>query len=179
MSDDTATPKSGDLGVTLATWLYILHDAGHTPAEGPVSAALGALADAGPDQADHRGRQLAEVISGELGDAPDFERVAAWVRSLFGDDALTTAFGADRDARLRAARAYQFRSSLPWVACIIDRFPTGEVGAHWVMVERITDRVTCMDPYPWDDLDEEYEQPVVEFMVKWELAGCHALAWKG
>jgi hypothetical protein len=35
--------------------------------------------------------------------------------------------------------------------------------------------VTCMDPYPWDDLDEEYTTPVVEFMVKWELAGSQSI----
>ena len=43
------------------------------------------------------------------------------------------------------------------------------------MVEQLTDRVVCMDPYPWDDLDEEYDSPVVEFAVKWEFAGCGSI----
>ena len=37
--------------------------------------------------------------------------------------------------------------------------------------------VTCMDPYPWDDLEEEYQAPLVDFMVKWELSGCTTLRW--
>ena len=59
-----------------------------------------------------------------------------------------------------------------------ERFPDGTVGPHWVMVERITDTVTCADPYPWDDLDEEYEQDTIEFLVKWELAGSHSVRWQ-
>ena len=46
------------------------------------------------------------------------------------------------------------------------------------MVERVTDTVTCMDPYPWDDLDEEYTLPLVEFMVRWELAGGESILFK-
>ena len=176
---DAAAPKSGDLSVTLATWLFILDQAGHAIAEDGLGDALEALRDAAPSEADHRGRQLAERIASELGPAPDFERVAAWVRAIVGASGLRTDFGDSREGRLRAIRAAQFRSSLPWIACIIDRFPDGQVGPHWVMVERVTDRVTCMDPYPWDDLDEEYELPVVEFMVKWELAGSNALARQG
>ena len=178
MSDTASTaPKSGNLGVTLATWLYILDAAGHGPASGAVADRVAALRGAAPEDADALGQDLAQHIEVELGDAPAFPEVVAWLHGLFGDDALRTGFGDARDARLRAVRAYQFRSSLPWLAQVIDRFPNGDVGAHWVMVERVTDRVTCMDPYPWDDLDEEYEQPVVEFMVKWELAGCGAIAW--
>ena len=38
MSDTASTaPKSGNLGVTLATWLYILDAAGHGPAAGAVA----------------------------------------------------------------------------------------------------------------------------------------------
>ena len=43
------------------------------------------------------------------------------------------------------------------------------------MVEQFTDRVILMDPYPWDDVDEEYELPLTEFMVRWELAGNNSL----
>ena len=46
------------------------------------------------------------------------------------------------------------------------------------MVERVTDTVTCMDPYPWDDLDEEYTLPLVEFMVRWELAGGESILFQ-
>jgi hypothetical protein len=50
---------------------------------------------------------------------------------------------------------------------------------HWVLVERVTDEVLCMDPYPWDDLDEEYVQPTLDFLVKWELAGGGSFRWVG
>lgn len=177
MGQSAASAKSGNLGVTLATWVFILHETGHPPAAGAVADAVTALSESGADGADHAGRKLIEVVESELGEDADTERVLAWLRSLYGDNALTESFGDARDARLRGARAHQFRSSLPWIARIIDRFPNGEVGPHWVMVERVTDRVTIMDPYPWDDLDEEYEQPVIEFLVKWELAGCDTIAW--
>ena len=103
--------------------------------------------------------------------------VRAWLNAQLGDTRVGSIEGESRDDRTRQMRAYQFRTSMPFVALIIDRFPDGSVGPHWVMVERVTDQVTCMDPYPWDDLDEEYSQPLVEFMVKWELAGCEALTF--
>jgi len=34
-----------------------------------------------------------------------------------------------------------------------------------------------MDPYPWDDLDEEHTIELTEFLVKWELAGGQGLRW--
>jgi hypothetical protein len=62
---------------------------------------------------------------------------------------------------------------------VVDRFPNGSVSMHWVLVERVTDEVLCMDPYPWDDLDEEYVQPTLDFLVKWELAGGGSFRWVG
>ena len=109
--------------------------------------------------------------------SPKPEQVTSWLREQYGDESISTDFGDDRSSRIQAIRSYQFRSSLPWLAQIIDRFPDGSVGSHWVMVERVTTQVTCMDPYPWDDLDEEYQSPVVDFMVKWELAGNHCIRW--
>ena len=44
-----------------------------------------------------------------------------------------------------------------------------------MLVESLEERVRCLDPYPWDDLDEEFEQPLIEFLVKWELAGLAGL----
>jgi hypothetical protein len=67
---------------------------------------------------------------------------------------------------------------MPIITAIVDRFPDGSIGTHWVMVERVTDTVTCMDPYPWDDIDEEYSLPLVEFMVRWELAGCESILFQ-
>jgi hypothetical protein len=179
MSNEAATQaKTGNLAVTLATWLYILNESGHRPNHPALCEALDAVQEAGGgDAANEIGRKLVEVVLGELGDDADFATVLTWASGLFDEDALATVFGATRDTRLRGVRAYEFKSSLPWIARIFDRFPSGVVGPHWVLVERVTDAVTCMDPYPWDDLDEEYAQPLVEFMVKWELAGCESLRW--
>jgi hypothetical protein len=179
MTTETATQaKTGNLAVTVATWLYILDQSGRRPNHDALCEALDAVKEAGGGQAaEEIGRKLVEVVLGELGDDADYEAVLAWTSALFAEGSLATDYGATREARLRGIRGYEFKSSLPWIAHMIDRFPNGVVGAHWVLVERVTDAVTCMDPYPWDDLDEEYSQPLVEFMVKWELAGCHSLRW--
>ena len=170
--------KTGQLGTTLATWLFMLDDAGHRPDDADLQAACDAIRSA-TEGADDAGKALVAVVESKLGDTDDFDAVTAWVKGLYGDDAIATSLGDDRDSRARAARAYQFKTSLPWVAQIIDRFPDGSVGPHWVMAQRVTDIVTCMDPYPWDDLDEQYEAPVIEFMVKWELAGSTCLFLQG
>lgn len=179
MSNSETHAKTGNLAVTLATWLFILDEAGHRPDHTGLIAALDAVKEAGGGEAAEAiGRKLVEEVIASVGSAADFEAVAAWVRGLYGDDHVATAFGETREVRTRAVRAYEFKSSLPWVACIIDRFDNGVVGPHWVLVERVTDVVTCMDPYPWDDLDEEYSQPLVEFLVKWELAGSQSLRFR-
>ena len=44
------------------------------------------------------------------------------------------------------------------------------------MIEHITGTgVTCMDPDPFDDLDEEIVEALNDFHVKWELAGTPAI----
>lgn len=177
MSDTEA--KSGDLSVTLATYLYILHRAGHPPAHDGFNAACAALDNAtAENDFNALGKQLVAVVQEALGDDADFEQVAAFMRGLYTEGNIATALGTSREERLRGIRSYMFQHSLPWVARIIDRFPDGTVGPHWVMIEQVTDMVICMDPYPWDDLDEEYASPVVEFMVKWELAGSQSIRWQ-
>lgn len=170
MSDTQA--KSGNLSITIATYLFILDSAGIQADNAAVTAACSALRDAdeGAD-VEALGQALVALVSDALGTAESVSDVSAWLGGLYGSDHIGTSLGQDRTGRIRGARAYMFNNSLPWLACIIDRFPDGSVGPHWVMIEQLTDTVTCMDPYPWDDLDEEYTTPVVEFMVKWELAG--------
>jgi hypothetical protein len=169
--------KAGDLGVALATWLFILDDSGHRPADEGVRAACDALREGSPSEVDALGQALVAAVEGSLGADRSDAAVKAWAEAQLGETAVGSIGGSSRDERLRHMRAYQFRTSLPFIARIIDRFPGGEVGSHWVMIERVTDTVTCMDPYPWDDLDEEYDQPVTDFMVKWELAGCTSLTF--
>ena len=163
---DSSTPKSGELAATLATWLYLLAEAGHQVADEDVRAGIFALFNPAPDQdPEALGKALADAIS-------------AWLRAQLGADHIQSFEEGSREERLRAARAWQFQSSLPWLARMLSRFPDGTVGSHWVMVERITDTVSLADPFPWDDLDEEYQLDPLEFMVKWELGGLVNLRWQ-
>ena len=169
--------KQGNLSTTLATWIYLLECAGHRSNDPAVIAACEGLQNASTDDADTFGQRLVDAVRDGLGgDDTHFDDVVLWVERLYGDR-VTTAFGTNRDERIQSVRSAQYRNQLPWVAAIIDRFPDGTVGPHWVMVEQVTDVVRCMDPYPWDDLDEEIEVPLIEFMVKWELAGTAGLLW--
>jgi hypothetical protein len=165
--------KSGDLAITLGTYIFLLDAAGYGPDHAGLRTACDALKSASEgDDPESLGQALVAVVSEHVSSDASPEDVAGWLKGLYGEDHVSTDLGADRGERLRSARSYMFQHSLPWLARIIDRFPDGSVGPHWVMVEQLTDRVVCMDPYPWDDLDEEYDAPVVEFAVKWELAGC-------
>ena len=122
------------------------------------------------------GRSLVGAVALKVGEDTSFDAVHRLALGLYGEERVDSSLGAgSRDLRARNARRYQFSHNLPWIACIIDRFPDGQVGAHWVMVEQVTDVVKIMDPYPWDDVDEEINMPVVDFMVKWELAGANSL----
>ena len=171
-------PKTGNLGITVGTWLFILHTYGHTFTDDAITAACKAIESAEPDAADQAGMALVDLVTAALGPDATTAAVSGWLGSLLGASHVGSIEGDDRAARTRHIRAYQFKSNLPFITQIIDRFPDGAVGSHWVMVERVTDTVTCMDPYPWDDIDEEYTLPLVEFMVKWELAGCESIVFR-
>ncbi|MFH1464925.1 MAG: hypothetical protein ABIO70_11125 [Pseudomonadota bacterium] len=173
---DTAL-KSGNLDVTLATWIFLLFDAGFEPADAGVLAACRALRAAGEaGDMDALGMALVAASSPLLGEGePSFAQVEACARALFGDIATDLGAAEDRDERLRAIRRYEFGRKLPWIARIYDRAPSGVVGPLWVMVREIHELVHIMDPYPWDDVDEQVDMPVVDFMVKWELAGCESV----
>jgi hypothetical protein len=174
----TNDAKAGNLPITLATYVAHLADSGRPPLDAGLAAACEALRAAAPGKAEGLANALVARVAEQLGDPdPTFERVHDVATRIYGPSHVATDFGGSRDERLREARRYEFQLGLPWLARIYDRFPDGTVGPHWVMVERVTDVVRCMDPYPWDDLDEEYESPVAEFMVKWELGAARGLRW--
>lgn len=178
-SSSTATsPKTGNLGITVGTWLFVLHTYGHAFSDDDITAACAAIANAAPDAADAAGMALVDVVNARLNGASTADAVRAWLATLLGDAHVGTIAGGDRATRTQRMRTYQYRSNLPFITEIVDRFPDGSIGTHWVMVERVTDTVTCMDPYPWDDLDEEYTLPLVEFMVRWELAGGESILFQ-
>ena len=201
MSD---TPKAGHLATTLATWLYYLDQAGHRAKDDAIAAALDAISSISRLQAemlaaaerqdyataasiqtqiqdpsrdpDRLGQTLVDAVTASL-DGLGSADIHAWAADQLGAQHIGADFGDTREERIQFVRQMAFRTGLPWLAEIIDRFPNGQVGSHWVMVERVTDHVRCMDPYPWDDLDEEVEIPLTDFMVKWDLAGNTGLHW--
>ena len=202
MSD---TPKAGHLATTLATWLFYLDQAGHRTKDTAVASALDAISSIGRLQAemlaaaerqdyataasiqaqlqepgrnpDTLGQILVQAVNASLS-GHSADDVMSWASEQFGTEHIGSDFGDNRTDRTQFVRQVTFRTGLPWIAEIIDRFPDGQLGSHWVMVERVTDHVRCMDPYPWDDLDEEVEIPLTDFMVKWELAGNSGIHWR-
>ena len=174
----THEAKTGHLPVTFATYVWLLHDLGHPTTDAGIAAACEELRGGDDAQSEELANALLARVTEQLGDPdPTFERVHEVAARLYGALHIATDFGGSRDERLREARRYEFLQGLPWLARIYDRFPDGTVGPHWVMVQRMTDVVRIRDPYPWDDLDEQYEMPVTDFLVKWELAGARGLRW--
>jgi hypothetical protein len=162
----------GNLGVTLATWLFLVRRGG-TAIQDPAIEAACAAFDAGTAPVETLGEALVTAVRQRITGARVDDILDA-LRGLVGASNVRTDLGdaPDREGRAAAIRRAQFQKALPWLAVIIDRQPDGEVGRQWVMVESFTDMVRVMDPNPWDDRDEERVLPVGDFMVQWELAGC-------
>ena len=166
--------KIGDLPSTLATYVYLLDCSGTRAADDAVGATcdeIRAAIDADSD-VEALGTRLAEQLEAELeGDDP-----GKLLARLYGESALGSDFGSDRVSRLQEVRRRQFDHLTPWLASLVERSADGVVSAHWILVEKFDDDVTCMDPFPFDRLEEERLMPLWEFVVKWELAGC--AAWR-
>lgn len=157
----------------VATWVYLLHTAGVRAADGALEQAceaVGAATAAADGEA--AASQLVAAVSGALSEAS----VEAVARTWFGDRVSGGMGEGARDARTTRMRRHQFNSGLPWLARVVERAPDGGVQANWLLVERVTDQVSVMDPNPWDDVDEERTVPLGDFQVLWELTGCSAIA---
>lgn len=171
--------SDGNLGITLATWVFALHREGLNTSVPAIEAACKAFE--GNRAPDELGRELVAVIMASLrSPEPEYEDVLAAVCSWFGRDRILSDLGRSdsREDRFREIRRYRFQRKLPWLARIIDRFPDSRVGHHWVLIEELGDQVTIMDPYPWDNVDEEYQLPLIDFMVKWELGGLDGIWYR-
>ena len=75
-----------------------------------------------------------------------------------------------RSGKIHAIRHYEFQQSMPWIARIANR-TDDHIEEQWVMVEKVTETVHCMDPNPWDDIEEETTYSLNDFMIRWELCG--------
>ncbi|MBM4369409.1 MAG: hypothetical protein FJ102_24565, partial [Deltaproteobacteria bacterium] len=99
--------------------------------------------------------------------------------SLYGADrCLALAPAADRESRVAALRRALFGVSLPFLARIAHR-DSGVLAERWVIVESFATTVKVLDPNPWDDKDEEHDLPLVDFLVRWELAGAEVAGVRG
>ena len=207
--------KTGNLTITLATFIYLLHDNGNlindpkikelcdkitetiqrsrlqtaVPAiqkilegyrleandEAIQSFLNGLYGDNIFDDVDIHslGMELVAAIEETLDPNANSATLYGWLTERYDNIANTWDFNS-RDELISNIRKHSFQSSLPWLAQIAER-QDDKVVTHWVMVEKFTDTVSCMDPYPWDDIDEEYELPLTDFMVRWELAGTNSI----
>ncbi len=161
---------------TLGTWVYLLHSSGVAASDDEARALCDAIDDSSDaTTGDVAGKALVTWVRSRVGDASG-DAVAAFAQSLYGERVELGLGEGDRDARTGRLRVYQFSVSLPWLARIWVRTPSAEVRPLWLLVERVTDEVTALDPNPWDEVDEERHLPVSDFHVLWELDGCTAVA---
>jgi hypothetical protein len=119
------------------------------------------------------GQKLVSAIEETLSSDADLEQVLNWLQQK-GISAQRGWNEESREKVIFAIRKHNFQHSMPWLAQIAQR-QDNQIVMHWVLVEQFTDMVRCMDPNPWDDIEEEYEMPLVDFMIKWELAGRKAI----
>ncbi|MBM4391608.1 MAG: hypothetical protein FJ090_10845 [Deltaproteobacteria bacterium] len=151
---------------TLATYTYLLHRAG---IDAPSLASAVAAIDQGDESA------VAALVEGASNGADP----ALALASLYGADrCLVLAPAADRDTRVGALRRALFGVSLPFLARIAHR-DNGVLAERWVIVESFATTVKVLDPNPWDDKNEQHDLPLVDFLVRWELAGAELAGVRG
>lgn len=172
----TAADPKTTLAYALATWVFLLHVDGIHADDAGLHEACGAVRAAEDEETGNvAGEALVARVEGILeGMGPG--EVQAFATRLYGDRATFGLGEGDRHDRTQRIRQYQFSRSLPWLARIWERQPDGQVGPTWMVVERVTDQVTAMDPNPWNDIDETRHVPLVDFQVLWELDGCTSVA---
>ena len=121
------------------------------------------------------GKALVDALSETLAENADYDTLCAWLNEQYSASQFKTSFEGDtREEQISSIRKYVYQKGRPWLAEIADR-RNDQLITQWVMVEDFTDSVTCMDPYPWDDIDEEYTLSLHEFMIRWELAGARSI----
>ena len=159
---------------TFATWVYMLHTAGVNAADDVIARCCKDLdAAEAEEMGNAAGDALVARVQQMLHDnAP--AAVAAAASTLYGDAAATDMGGGSREDRVHRIRKYQFSRGLPWLARVYERRDDG-VSPGWLLIERVTDQVSALDPNPWDDIDEDRVLPVGDFQVLWELDDCSSV----
>ena len=118
-------------------------------------------------------KELIRSIENTLSGDASFDETLAWLQERIPQ--IKSNFSAEtRSGKIHAIRHYEFQQSLPWIARIANR-AGGSLTEQWVMVEKVTDTVHCMDPNPWDDIEEETSYSLNDFMIRWELCDCASI----
>ncbi len=119
------------------------------------------------------GKKLVDAVQESISSDASVEDVMAWFSERV--PAIVNGWATNEEHNvLQSIRQYEFKSNLPWIGRIAERTDNG-IEELWIMVEKVTDTVLCMDPYPWDDVDEEFRLDLPEFLLRWELAGSVAI----
>ena len=157
---------------TFATWVFLLHASGVEAAETTVRDGCKAIVDAQDEETGDAAVMalIEEVATGLSGG------VETLAHQLYGDRVDTDMGAGTRAERSRRIRMHEFKNWIPWLAKIYQRDGSGAVHPVWVVVERLANVVTIMDPNPWNDIDEEYDLPVEDFHVLWELGGTQSIS---
>ncbi len=119
------------------------------------------------------GKELVSIIEQSLEDASTVSAVLSWLQGIVPEIENGWSHTEDQTV-LQSIRKYEFGRGLPWIAQIADRTEDG-LEEVWVLVEKVTNTVLCMDPYPWDDVDEEFELELSDFLTRWKLCNCTAI----
>lgn len=163
------------LSTALATWAFLLHVDGVEAADEAVKGACEAVKAAADETTGNAAGDALVARVDELLTGSTLAEVSVFAQALYGERAKADLGEGDRNSRTSRIRQYQFSHSLPWLARIWERQENGEVAPTWLVVERVTDQVTAMDPNPWNDIDETRHLPVADFHVLWELDACASI----
>ena len=118
-------------------------------------------------------KDLITAIEESISSEATFAEAFSWLQERIPQ--IQSGFEAkSRSGKIHAIRHYEFQQSLPWLARVANRTDSGLV-EQWIMVEKVTEVVHCMDPNPWDDIEEEFSYSLNDFMIRWELCGYEAL----
>lgn len=161
-------PRHDSVGVTLATWLLLLHRGGQALLDPAVSAACAAVA-AGGESGTLAAALVAAVRARVAGD--DFAAVSWGLGGIVAVAPQPEEGSADAFGTLRSAT---FGDSRPLLALMADRVG-GVLVERWVLVASVGAVVALLDPNPWDDVDEDRVLSAEAFAVRWELAGGRAI----
>ena len=119
------------------------------------------------------GKDLVDLVRESISSDASVDEVIAWLSERIPD--IDNGWSVDEDyTTVQRIRQYEFKRGLPWIGRLAERTADG-LEEMWIMVEKVTDTVLCMDPYPWDDVDEEFMVDLPEFLLRWRLAGSVAI----